>query len=133
MNKLLVAVTVIFLVSLPALANEKLISSLENGRWGWPEGKNTCAKNPQTIRFSANRKTMKITWDNTHNPATYKILYFDANTLTSIIDGETRVTDAGDRVIWKLKVKDDSHFCWRRTDWPGYACTDDLEKCGAGS
>ena len=133
MKSFLISATTVFLTTLPVLANEALISSLENGRWGWPEGKNTCAKNPQTIRFADNRKTMTITWDHTHDPAKYNILYFDANTFTSIVERETRTTDAGDRVVWVLKVKDDTHFCWRRTDWPGYACTDSLVKCGVGS
>ncbi len=133
MKNLLLAAAAVFLTTSPTLANEALVSSLESGQWGWPEGKNTCAKNPQTIHFADNRKTMEITWNNTHSPATYKILYFNANTITSILDGETRVTKTGDRIVWMMKVKDGTHFCWRRTDWPGHACTDHLKKCGVGS
>lgn len=96
----------------PTLANETRVSKLEGGQWGWPEGKNTCTKNSQTIRFADNRKTMVITWENTHSPSSYKILIFSANTVTSIVDGETRVTETGNRIVWMLKVKDDTHFCW---------------------
>lgn len=108
-----------------------LIDNLSNGAWGWPEGENTCSLNPQRLEFSPDNETVTFRWSHTHEPALYQILYHDSNSITMILDGEDRLTDNGDRVIWQLRVKDADRFCWRRTDWPGYACTADLRRCPA--
>lgn len=123
-----------FAISMPVSASETLVKNLETGHWAWPEGENTCAENPQQIELSDNHKTMTITWAHTNDPAIYDILYFnDKSSFTSLIRDEDRLTDAGDRVKWVLKIKDDNHFCWRRTDWPSYACTPNQIRCEVGS
>ena len=109
---------------LPALAD-----ILSKGEWGWPEGENTCPLNPQRLEFSQDSETLTIRWSHTHDPAVYRILYNDSDSITMFLNGEDRVTDSGGKVIWQLRVMGEDRFCWRRTDWPGYACTSDLQRC----
>ena len=114
-----------------AMADElpALIGVLSDGEWGWPEGENTCPLNPQKLEFSRSGEILTIRWNHTHDPAVYRVLYNDSDSITMLLNGEDRLTDSGDRVIWQLVVKGADRFCWRRTDWPGYACTPDLQRC----
>lgn len=63
----------------------------------------------------------------------YRILYFEGNDVTMFLEGETRETELGDKVVWVLRLRDETAFCWRRTDWPDYACTAELTHCHIGS
>jgi hypothetical protein len=104
-------------------------SILSNGSWGWSEGNGTCDKNPHTIRFSEDQTLMYYNWRHTHKEVTYNILYADKRSFTSIIKGEERHTESGDKVIWQLNVIDRNTYCWRRTDWPSHACTPNIVQC----
>jgi len=116
-------------LSARAEVSEVLVATLQSAPWGWPDGEHTCALDPQTIAFSPDRATMKFTWMTSGTLATYRVLYFEGDTLTAYIEGEDRLTEHGDRVIWVLKLQDKDHFCWRRTDWPSHACTQDQVRC----
>lgn len=124
---------IVFLVLHVGAANADdltaLVDTLSEGVWGWPEGENTCPLNPQRLEFSTDNETVTFRWDHTHDPAVYRILYHDSSSITMLLVGEDRLTDSGDSVVWQLLVKGEDRFCWRRTDWPSYACTPDLQKC----
>ncbi len=111
----------------------EMANVLHTGQWGWVEGRNTCSKNPHEIRFTQDLSEMIISWDKIHDPASYSILYADTNSFTSIIQGEKRKTKLGDLVIWQLKMRNTSTYCWRRTDWPADACTPDVVQCVGNS
>lgn len=44
-------------------------------------------------------------------------------------DGETRTTDAGDLVKWRLIMPDNNSFTWQRTDWPTSGLTPMRQRC----
>ena len=100
-----------------------IADALQNGQWGWPDGDNTCNKNPQTISFTDDLSQMTIEWQHTHSAARYRILSWDDTSFSSLIEGEDRRSDAGDLVMWQLKLKSPAAYWWRPTDWPGYANT----------
>lgn len=105
---------------------------LSRNTYGASKGDNRCENNPQTLSFSADLKTMTYVFADGLS-ATYNILYWSEGSFTSIIEGEERKTDAGDLVVWQLKLAADESFCWRRTDWPSYACTAPWVPCAGNS
>jgi len=133
-NRLFSALIFLCFVS-PAKADESFwySSILGGGSWGWIEGKNTCATNPHAINFSKDGSRMFYSWRHTYPDVTYQVLYADKNSLTSIIMGEERRTNNGDKVVWQLNLIDDNTYCWRRTDWPSDSCTRNIQRCEAGS
>ena len=76
---------------------------------------------------------MYYSWRHTYPDATYQGLYWGEDSGTSIIRGEERLTENGDKVVWQLNLIDDNTYCWRRTDWPSHACTKSILRCEAGS
>lgn len=134
MSRVFIALIFLSFVS-SAQANdfERYVSVLGGGSWGWVEGKNTCATNPHSINFSDDRSTMYYSWRHTYPDATYQVLYWGEDSVTSIIRGEERLTENGDKVVWQLNLIDDNTYCWRRTDWPSHACTKSILRCEAGS
>lgn len=44
-------------------------------------------------------------------------------------DSETRTTDAGDLVRWRLIMPDKNSFTWQRTDWPTSGLTPIRQRC----
>lgn len=97
----------IFIVALAAfsfphivLADADLIKTLESGSWGWPEGDTTCALNPQRMSFTDDMRDMEYSWAVDHDPITYRILDFNGSDIMMFIDGETRETSRGDKVVW---------------------------------
>ncbi len=47
----------------------------------------------------------------------------------ALIVGETRLTDAGEPVVWDLVLKSEDSFCWDRTDWEQGGCTKNNARC----
>ncbi len=126
---LIVFAAAVLTAPIAAHAQQAVYGLLEDGTWGWPDGPSSCAANPQTMRFSEDHRDMWYSWTKDIEPVLYHVLYVEGMTLTTLIEGEDRRTDAGDRVMWVLVVEDAQHFCWRRTDWPAGTCTKTLEKC----
>ncbi|MGO4853791.1 hypothetical protein [Phaeovulum sp. W22_SRMD_FR3] len=113
--------------------NFTVTNQLESGQWGWPSGENSCAQNPQSLRFSADLSTMTYSWAHTHDPSVYRVVTLTDTAFRSRIEGETRLTEAGNPVEWDLRMVDANHFCWHRADWPPLACTKMLERCSTGN
>ncbi|WP_299192537.1 hypothetical protein [uncultured Litoreibacter sp.] len=134
MFKSIISALLVSVTPLPAYATSlaEMAVILENGTWAWPEGQNTCAKNPQTITFSDDLMTMKISWKHTHGPAIYEIIKSGPRNFTSKIQGETRRTEEGSLFVWQLHVLSPTSFRWQRTDWPSHVFTKSQVKCGIG-
>ncbi|HQY45078.1 MAG TPA: hypothetical protein PK450_12970 [Paracoccaceae bacterium] len=117
----------------PAFAGgfEETVQYLEAGQWGWPDGDNTCEKNPQVFRFSADRATLTISWANTHDPAIYHLTMARRGFFVADIEGEDRLTDAGEPIRWMLLVTGSDSFCWHRMDWTFGQCTKNQIRCEA--
>jgi hypothetical protein len=107
------------------------------GKWGWKDSDTSgCGSNFHTISFP-NDKTMTLTFSKPFksvtgamtNVSTYDVLYAEGNKITTLIQGETRRTDAGDRVLWVLILKDPNTYAWRRTDWRAEGMTKEIERC----
>jgi hypothetical protein len=107
------------------------------GKWGWKDYEpSNCANAPHTIAFPDD-KTMTITHAKEFksvtgvmtNITTYDILYAEGNKITMLIRDETRRTEAGDRVVWVLILKDPNTYAWRRTDWKADSATKEIERC----
>ena len=64
-----------------------LIGVLSDGEWGWPEGENTCPLNPQKLEFSRSGEILTIRWNHTHDPAVYRVLYNDSDSITMLLNG----------------------------------------------
>ena len=103
----------------------------------WASDATACDEQPQAITFSPDRSQMFITWmdkapDSTgtrKRRSTYDILEHSAGHIRGAIIGETRMTDAGDPVVWDLVLRSEDVFTWHRTDWPEYSYTSDMERC----
>jgi hypothetical protein len=50
--------------------------------------------------------------------ADYHVIHAEGGRILSYIEGEDRLTDEGDPVLWWAYFKDRDHFVWRRYDWP---------------
>jgi len=59
----------------------------------------------------------------------YQVMYAEKNMITTVIDGEERRTDAGDRVVWVLVLNNPASYHWRRTDWKAEVRTAEIVRC----
>lgn len=55
--------------------------------------------------------------------AHYIVLQGQPGRLLMFIEGETRLTESGEPVLWWAVFSDRDHFRWRRYDWPPTAQT----------
>ncbi len=122
--------TLLCLLALPAQA--QTIFDRMTGDWALPftEGM-TCAENPHSLTFSADRRRAFFRWTGpminyrgeVDQAGDYTVLNHDDGGITMALEGETRVTEAGDPVVWILRPANGvDGYCWGRTDWPGGRC-----------
>lgn len=111
---------------------------LLTGKWQWENSDQICQSNDiSTISFSADGKKMYLsatTQSFANSDAEYKTHTYnmvDVNTakLRTFIEGETRVDNHGDVIMWDIKIISENEFCWHRSDWDAQACTRSLLKC----
>jgi hypothetical protein len=132
-------VLILFAVLSPvtAMAESDLQSQL-TGTFGMPDNPDfTCAVNPITIAFSADGRVMTSTMDasiidyegNVRISGDYAVRGTDAGGLALALEGESRLTAAGDPVVWVLRPTPDG-FCWGRTDWADGDCESYHVRCG---
>lgn len=106
----------------------------------WASDADACDEQPQAITFSPDRSKMFITWmakapDSTgtrKRRSTYDVLDHSDGHVRGAIVGETRLTDAGDPVVWDLVLRSEDVFTWHRSDWSEYSYTADLQRCEGG-
>jgi hypothetical protein len=106
------------------------------GKWAWRDKPNQCDENPHYISFSPDRKTAYFRvakpFENEGKMVSeysYTVLYSEGATIAMLLNGETRRTDFGDRVVWVLILKNPTTYTWRRTDWVPSNSTADVGRC----
>ncbi|MBI2306127.1 MAG: hypothetical protein HYU78_02380 [Rhodocyclales bacterium] len=112
------------------------VFGLVSGKWAWSDKADQCTENPHYISFAPDRKTayFRVKKPFEHegkmvSEYSYTVLYSEGNTITMLVNGETRRTDYGDRVVWVLILKDPATYKWRRTDWPPSNSTPNVRRC----
>ncbi len=121
----------LFIISTPAFAEDDFFSTL-SGSYGVPFNKElSCESNPHHVTFFDGNRRVRFEWQNeirAYDGTMDKFAEYDvagANGLGIImaLDGESRVTDAGQSVVWVMRpVKGFDGYCWGRTDWPDARC-----------
>lgn len=112
------------------------VFQLTAGKWAWSNIPDQCSENPHYITFSPDRKTAQFRVDKPFqidekmvSEYSYTILSSEERSITMVMDGETRRTDSGDRVVWVLILKNPTTYAWRRTDWEPSRLTPDVARC----
>ena len=106
------------------------------GTWG-TTGQLACDQAPQTISlidrgerllFRTPRPLRML--DGTMSDSVYyKVLKAEGERIWMFVEGEYRLTDAGDPVVWVLVMVDPNTFKWRRTDWSKESFTRPVKRC----
>ena len=115
----------------PALAEGDVFQSL-SGTYG-PLFSPTlsCKLNPHRISFYDNNQRARFDWqaeivgynEKRLKTAEYTVVGTSALGIILALDGESRLTDAGEPVVWILRpVQGLAGYCWGRTDWPELRC-----------
>lgn len=102
------------------------------GRWNWVN--QDCNRNPFTLEVTPDRKSLVLTFaepDTAGRPmvSVYRLLGQGSDFVRGQIEGEDRLTDQGEPVVWDFLLLGQNSFCWHRTDWPPYECTRQLRRC----
>ncbi|QDC10977.1 hypothetical protein FHY55_17825 [Oceanicola sp. D3] len=110
-----------------------IFAHLAANTWAFPDVTGMhCDENPHSITFDTARKTSWFDW---RGPMTnylgeidqqgvYDVLESDDGSITMFLHGEQRTTDAGEPVVWILRLIDGGEaYCWDRTDWSPPRCT----------
>lgn len=117
------------------------VFSQATGTWDWSTSEGFCVNNPHTISFSPDHAVMMITsrrpWSDsiadTSRVAIYDISEHTTSYIRGAIRGESRVTPAGEPVVWDLILTSRDSYSWHRTDWLFNAKTGDIKRCPAGT
>jgi hypothetical protein len=109
-----------------------------SGTWGWTKDHTrSCARNPHTLTFSADRHFMILrhrapikSFDgSSRSEAYYRVLQSTPRSVTLGLEGETRHQRDGRPVLWELRLLSDSAYCWRRTDKSEHSCSAPIVRC----
>ncbi|MGQ7301132.1 hypothetical protein [Marinobacter nauticus] len=108
-----------------------------DGLWGWEPSNfpTTCDKNPHTLTFSENGKKaylefIKPQGESDENITVYSVHEIKGNRITMSIDGEERLDDEGNPVVWDLVLLNKNEYVWHRHDWSFYQFTPPVVRCG---
>ena len=112
---------------------DDLFAHLAANTWAFPDVDGMhCDENPHSVRFDTARS---MSWFDWRGPMTnylgeidqqgvYDVLDSDESSITMYLHGEQRRTDAGEPVVWILRMLDGGEaYCWDRTDWAPPQCT----------
>lgn len=93
------------------------------------EPEQACAK-AQRFKPTADERHVDLTELGTPDfKARYTVVHRAKNRVLMFIDGEERLTDAGDPVLWWANFDGPDQFQWRRYDWPAGAATATWRRC----
>jgi hypothetical protein len=117
------------------------VHAVISGEWDWAAAEGFCKKNPHTISFSPDRKLMTIRhvepWTDSagvaHRVAEYDLEEVSRHHVRGQIRGETRLTAAGEPVVWDLVLTSPNSYRWQRADWPFWGYTPEVRRCPAGT
>jgi len=114
------------------------IFAVVEGRWAWTTADSGCAGGEwHRIAFTPDRTVMTIAASKPYEGAdgkldslaVYDIVSHTRGSIRGAIRGETRLTDAGEPVVWDLVLKGPNHYAWHRTDWARGGSTLEIERC----
>ena len=133
------ALILFFLLTAPTLAQAENVFDRAAGLYGNADpSEQSCATNPHQLSFSDSpphadfRLAMPVTaYDGSvSDHFRYDIITHDDNSITMRLEGESRRTVTGERVIWILRLTSDPQgYCWGRTDWPLLRCEHPATRC----
>lgn len=102
------------------------------GDYGRPfSAEYTCQKNPHHVSFSADHRRALFEWrqdimgydGSVRKTAEYTVLGSNSVGIIMRLDGESRLTDTGEPVVWIMRpTLGVDGYCWGRTDWPEAQC-----------
>lgn len=109
------------------------------GLWEAVDGQNnSCAVNPARLSVTRGPDHVSFDWPvpfvvfdgSLRSRVDYDLAEERPDALVLRLEGETRRTDGGERVVWLLRPNPDrSQFCWGRTDWPLIRCENTYRRC----
>jgi hypothetical protein len=74
--------------------------------------------NGQHFEPSPDGRHILLTQAGTELSSNYLVIHSEGRRLLLFIEGEDRLTDEGDPVLWWAYFKGPDRFVWRRYDWP---------------
>jgi hypothetical protein len=98
------------------------VPALLNGDWKIvdqekPEQSQSCDK-MQRFAVSPDGKSVLLTEPWANFSANYKIILIEQNRMLTILDGDERMTEQGDPILWWLYFEDKDSFRFRQYGWP---------------
>jgi hypothetical protein len=119
------------------------IFTVAAGTWGWTTAPadSFCVARWHTVAFSPDRTVMTITanepWTDSvgtvHQLAVYDLSEHSRHHVRGQIRGETRLTSAGEPVVWDLVLTSPDSYHWHRADWPFFSYTASVGRCPPGT
>ena len=125
-------------IATPAIAGGDLQAQLAGPYGAVDDPAYSCAQNPIDLRFEDQPPHAVFSWnsprqifdDSTTTKVIYDLVEEVPNGLVMRLEGENRMTEAGDPVVWILRPDADLRgFCWGRTDWPVVRCEPRFRRC----
>ena len=115
---------------------DQSIFAVPPGIWGWEQSEELgCGGNSHTLSFTKDRAVMLLKHEEASiaqgipaEAVRYRVLQSEPG-LRMAIEGESRMTPAGEPVVWDVVMLSADRFCWRRTDWSPESCTPAVVRC----
>jgi hypothetical protein len=125
---LLLALFTLAADALPARAQSAL--GWVEGQWRWENNETGC-DSAYSISVSRGDKYVisSYTWQGQRDTSEYRVLAHAPGVIRARIEGEKRLDEAGEPVIWDFVQLSDDSFCWHRADWGPDDCTNRLFRC----
>ena len=119
------------LLFLPQIAQADIFDRM-TGSFGLPDViAESCAANPVFSSFSPNLGRVNFSWGRPVPSYTGAmitayggtVVRLDGQSLIMLRDDETRLTEAGEPVLWEMRATDNPDgYCWHRLDWDPAQC-----------
>lgn len=71
----------------------------------------------QRFAVASDGKSILLTEPWANFSATYKVILAEKDRILTVIEGEDRLTDQGDPILWWFYFEDKDHFRFRQYDW----------------
>jgi hypothetical protein len=111
-------------------ASEAVAFAWLEGRWQW-EGAG--CDSAYTMHATHGGKYIEMTYTDggQRDTSVYRVLAHGPQVVRGQIEGEKRMDDEGNPVVWDFVQLSQGEFCWHRADWGNDSCTRTLLRCGS--
>jgi hypothetical protein len=99
------------------------------GRWQW-EGSGCDSAYTMQATHDGKYIEMTYTYGGQRDTSVYRVLAHGPQVVRGQIEGEKRMDDEGNPVVWDFVQLSQGEFCWHRADWGNDSCTRTLLRCG---